>query len=89
MPQDVSHWAGLVERGEIAALRKSPSLAELSAADRAIMILPDEYWCWSETERRIVPLRLELESFDAARWKLGWGEALGISPCSGMAEEVG
>lgn len=88
LPQDVSHWAGLVERGEIAVLRKSPSLTELLPADRTLIIFPNEYWCWSETKRRIVPLQLGLENFDAAHWKLGWSKALAMSPCSGMAAAV-
>jgi len=88
LPQDVSHWADLVGKGEIAVLRKSHSLTELSTADRTLIIFPNEYWCWSETKQRIVPLQLKLENFDAVHWRLSWSEALAMSPCTGMAAAV-
>lgn len=88
LPQDVSHWADLAGKGRIAELRKNHSLAELPAVVRTKDMFPSEYWCWSETDRQIVPLRLELDNFDAALWKSGWSEALAKSPCAEFSASV-
>lgn len=88
LPQDVSRWAGLAGNGEIAVLRKSLSLTGLPPSDHAKILFPDEYWCWSETEQRVMPLRPGLENFDAAHWRLGWSAALSTSSCAGMAASV-